>query len=398
MTTRTRRPIRARPEPPHTPVGLRRAPAPVRRADAGTTHGGRGRRPGPDRAPPSCRCAATVSPCSVPASRTPGWRPGPGSSHRWPARARRCTGCSGWSPACPTTGGAVRPTWTTTGSSDADSPAARSYRSLLDESAPVTRRHRVLVAVTVHRGGRPGPSAARAAGSSGATAVLAREVEAVHRALAGADLGVDGVLEPWPALARVLAEAAPGRDGGRRRSGRRRTVRHGRPVADGPRGPVGRGAHRRDVARRLLGERVAPGRRPPRLPRSPAVRPAAADPVAWSWSRSTRLRAARQVAQARTAGLADGELRRRNGFLTSARHTRERESVDDRDVELADGHAQFRFTRLRRGHRGRRGGADGGVRRARAGRRPVPARGPPAVRPAGRRPPLPAPARPGLWR
>ena len=55
-------------------------------------------------------------------------------------------------------------------------------------------------------------------------------------------------------------------------------------------------------------------------------------------------RAARQVAQARTAGMADGELRRRNGFLTSARHTRERESVDERDVELADGHAQFRFS------------------------------------------------------
>jgi len=55
-------------------------------------------------------------------------------------------------------------------------------------------------------------------------------------------------------------------------------------------------------------------------------------------------RAARQVAQARTAGLADGELRRRNGFMSSARHTRERQSIDDRDVELTDGHAQFRFS------------------------------------------------------
>jgi hypothetical protein len=55
-------------------------------------------------------------------------------------------------------------------------------------------------------------------------------------------------------------------------------------------------------------------------------------------------RAARQVAQARTAGLADGELRRRNGFLTSARHSRESQSVDERDVELADGHAQFRYS------------------------------------------------------
>ena len=56
------------------------------------------------------------------------------------------------------------------------------------------------------------------------------------------------------------------------------------------------------------------------------------------------VRAARQVAQARTAGLADGELRRRNGFLSSARHAREHASVEDRDTELADGHAQFRFS------------------------------------------------------
>ena len=55
-------------------------------------------------------------------------------------------------------------------------------------------------------------------------------------------------------------------------------------------------------------------------------------------------RAARQVAQARTADMADGELRRRGGFLATARHAREKESVEDRDVELADGHAQYRFS------------------------------------------------------
>jgi hypothetical protein len=55
-------------------------------------------------------------------------------------------------------------------------------------------------------------------------------------------------------------------------------------------------------------------------------------------------RAARQVAQARTADLADGELRRRGGFLVTARHVREKESVEERDVELADGHAQYRFS------------------------------------------------------
>jgi hypothetical protein len=55
-------------------------------------------------------------------------------------------------------------------------------------------------------------------------------------------------------------------------------------------------------------------------------------------------RAARQVAQARTADLADGELRRRGGFLVTARRAREQRSVEERDVELADGHAQYRFS------------------------------------------------------
>jgi hypothetical protein len=55
-------------------------------------------------------------------------------------------------------------------------------------------------------------------------------------------------------------------------------------------------------------------------------------------------RAARQVAQARTADIADGELRRRGGFLVTARHTREKEGVEERDGELADGHAQYRFS------------------------------------------------------
>jgi hypothetical protein len=55
-------------------------------------------------------------------------------------------------------------------------------------------------------------------------------------------------------------------------------------------------------------------------------------------------RAARQVAQARTADIADGELRRRGGFLDTARHAREKESAEERDAELADGHAQYRFS------------------------------------------------------
>ena len=213
--------------------------------------------------------------------------------------------------------------------------AVRSYRELLDRSAPVTRRHTVLVAISVHRA-RSGRAVRSAGGGlAGAAAVLEREVTAVHRALTGADVGVDGVLGRG-SLVRVISGAlgpAPG------------------PTTAGSPGPWPMGVEARwdavrtdaawhavywvsewprlDVHPDFLGPLLfAPLRRTLSVVMEPV------DPV----------RAARQVAQARTAGLADGELRRRNGFLSSARHRREHDSVEERDVELADGHAQFRYS------------------------------------------------------
>ncbi len=54
--------------------------------------------------------------------------------------------------------------------------------------------------------------------------------------------------------------------------------------------------------------------------------------------------AIRQVEQARTADLADSELRRRGGFLPTARRAREEALVTRREEELADGHASLRFS------------------------------------------------------
>jgi hypothetical protein len=55
-------------------------------------------------------------------------------------------------------------------------------------------------------------------------------------------------------------------------------------------------------------------------------------------------RAAREAEAARTAHMADEELRRRGGFLTSARRRREQEEVLIRETELADGHALYRYS------------------------------------------------------
>jgi len=250
-----------------------------------------------------------------------------------------------WIETClPDDGRAVRAHLDRHGVLGSSEPAAVSYRSLLEESAPVTRRHRVQVAVSVHR--RRSARAVRAAGggAGGAAVVLAREVAAVHRALVAADLAVVGVLGR-DSLARVLADAlrsAP-------------TAEHPRvdaePAVAGPADPwpMATGARWESVRTDGAWHAVYWISDWPRVD----VHPDFLGPLLFTPLRRTLsvvlepidpVRAARQVAQARTAGLADGELRRRNGFLSSARHAREHASVEDRDVELAEGHAQFRFS------------------------------------------------------
>jgi hypothetical protein len=51
----------------------------------------------------------------------------------------------------------------------------------------------------------------------------------------------------------------------------------------------------------------------------------------------------RRTEAARTAAIADEELRRRAGFLATARRRRERESLAQQEAELVDGHAAYRL-------------------------------------------------------
>jgi hypothetical protein len=241
----------------------------------------------------------------------------------------------------PDDGGAVRRHWHDHAVLGHESAAGQSYGALVDESSPVTRRHQVLVAVSVHRSHASRSIRASGGGITGATAVLAREMHSLHRALDGADISVEGVLGP-AALARVLAATWAGGTGGTSEAPETKpdstwpwpmgvetewdairadgTWHATYWIAEWPRvdvtpdflGPLMFSPLRRSIA--LVMEPVSPSR------------------------------AARQVAQARTADLADGELRRRGGFLVTARHSREKESVEERDGELADGHAQYRFS------------------------------------------------------
>jgi len=220
---------------------------------------------------------------------------------------------------------------------------------------PTTRRHRVLLALSVRMRRDAGP---RSGSGSAGTDRLLREVGLLHRLLGPADVGVEGVLsdrmvagacrESFATMAELeqpevrsaaadLTSAGPGAG----------TTVVGRapawpwPVAM----DVGWDALRTDGtwhATYWIAEwprqDVAPDFLAPLL-LAPVRRSLALvmEPVAPA-------RAAREVARARTSDLADRELRRRGGFLVTARQNREREGVERRDVELADGHAQYRYS------------------------------------------------------
>ena len=56
------------------------------------------------------------------------------------------------------------------------------------------------------------------------------------------------------------------------------------------------------------------------------------------------LAAVRRAERERTSGSADAELRQRHGFVVSARARREQEARLQREAELAEGHAGYRFS------------------------------------------------------
>ncbi len=56
------------------------------------------------------------------------------------------------------------------------------------------------------------------------------------------------------------------------------------------------------------------------------------------------LKASKQAESAKVSRMADNELRRRGGFVSTARRSREDEVLARRERELADGHGQYRFS------------------------------------------------------
>ncbi|MHB8330242.1 MAG: SCO6880 family protein [Acidimicrobiales bacterium] len=234
----------------------------------------------------------------------------------------------------PDDGVEVRRHLDTAGVLDHADPARRSYRALLQAESAVAQAHEVLLAVTVDAGRATRAVRGAGGGHGGACAVLLRDVASLRRLLADAGIDTGEVLGPG-AVAGVVRGAFDDPP-----SGPSAGVAWPWPMAvvgEWGRAHVDGTWHatywiaewpRHDVGPDFLG---------------PLLLSAVRRTVSVVMEPMGAIEAARRVEQARTADIADAELRRRGGFLATARRRREEEVLARREVELADGHAQYRF-------------------------------------------------------
>lgn len=276
-----------------------------------------------------------------------------------------------------------------------DDPAQRSYRQLLDRVAAGAVVHAVLLVVTVrHRRVR----SPLAGGARPAVDLLLREVANLRRRLGEAGIECSPPLGPHQLAGQLRAATAPARVVAVEAAG---SVGPGgsRAAGAGAAGAAGTGAAGADAAGAGPAG-VGPAGDAGTAGWAGAAAADGADDVAgpsWPWPMAcadewARLRtddtwhvtywvaqwprqdvpadflaalllegsvrrtvsvvmapvppgeAARRVEQDRTAEAADTELRRRGGFLATARRQRQAEHLAGREAELADGHATFRLT------------------------------------------------------
>jgi Putative type VII ESX secretion system translocon, EccE len=222
----------------------------------------------------------------------------------------------------------------------ADAAGRESYARLVAGAGPATHDHEVLLVLAVHSRRVARTRRAFGPASEGSHGLLRREIRLLQGQLRSADLIVDRVLAEAELAGALRVAVDPD---ARSRSSRLAIRPWGAwPVAADERWSTYRtdGAWhvtywvaewpRVDVGPDFLAPLLlgAGGRRAAAVTMAP-VRPA---------------QAARQVEAARTADMADEELRRRAGFVSTARRRREAEGVLRREAELADGHAEYRFS------------------------------------------------------
>lgn len=212
--------------------------------------------------------------------------------------------------------------------------ARRSYAELIAGAGGSSLEHECLVVLAVHprRAGRAPRGFGR--GEQALMGLLRREVRLLQGQLRGAELAAADPLDPAGLAAALRAGFEPG--------------------ARGPLGPGGAwplataeswSSLRTDGAWHATywvaeWPRVEVG--PDFL--APLLLGGARRTVSVTFAPVAPERARRQAESARTAGVADEELRRRAGFLPTAKRSREAEGIAQREAELADGHAELRFS------------------------------------------------------
>ncbi|HWW54077.1 MAG TPA: SCO6880 family protein, partial [Acidimicrobiales bacterium] len=215
---------------------------------------------------------------------------------------------------------------------DQDASPARSYAELVAEAGPLTQEHECYVALTVTQ--RAGPD------------VLQRELRLLEGQLRGADLDVAGCLcrRDLAAVVRTAfdlrARIALARRAAAHPDLAGAEVGSAWPAAT----ETGWSTYRTDDtwhATFWVSEwprtEVGPDFLGPLLLRGAGHRT-----VALTMAPTSPAKGFRQAEAARTAAVADEELRRRAGFLGTARQRREAEGLARREAELADGHAAYR--------------------------------------------------------
>jgi hypothetical protein len=217
---------------------------------------------------------------------------------------------------------------------DAEAPAARSYAALVAEAGPLTQEHECYVVVTVtKRAGRT---------------VLQRELRLLEAQLRGADLDVSGALSQrdFAAFLRTSFDLAA-RTALARRAAMHPDLAGADLAASWPASTATDwSTYRTDAACHAtywVAEwprvEVGPDFLSPLLLRAGGHRT-----VSLTMAPVNPGEGFREAEAARTAALADDELRQRAGFLGTARRRRENEGLLRRESELADGHAAYRFS------------------------------------------------------
>ncbi len=223
-----------------------------------------------------------------------------------------------------------------------DDAARESYAELIGAAGPVGQAHASVVVVAIHlrRAARAARSFGR--GQSAVCGVLRRELRLLEGQLRHAELMVERVLAVDEVATTLRSAFDPPAKAPHSQLGGDRTRSQAWPMGS----DEGWRAWRADGswhATYWIAEwpriEVGPDFLSPLLLTSSGCRAASVvmAPI-------PPARAAREVEAARTADVADEKLRQKAGFLTTARRQKEAEGVIQRESELADGHAEFRFS------------------------------------------------------